>query len=229
MIIFHGENIVQSRESLLKYLNEQKADQVVVERMLAKELDPILLKNKLQKTDLFGHSRLLVIEELHSLPKSAKQTILIELLQQASMSVILWEKRQLTPTMLKRFPKAEIREHKLANSLFAWLDSFSPKKTSLTKQLQLLAQALRDNDPYSCSSMLARQIRLLIQAKEGRVIKGPPFVQQKITRQASAFTLKQLLEAHRLLYRIDQNEKTSNSVLSVPAQLEQLIISVSQN
>lgn len=226
MIIFHGENIVQSRDALLKYLDEAKVDQIVTERLTAKELEPAFLQQKLQKTDLFGHERLLVIEELHSLPKSAKQKALINLVNQSSMPIVLLEKRQLTPTMLKQFPLAEVREFKLANSLFAWLDSFSPMSNTLATQLKLLAQALRDNDPYSCSSMLARQIRLLIQAKEGRAIKGPAFVQQKIARQAAAFSLEQLLAAHHLVCKIDQNEKTSSSMFSMAAQLEQLVVAV---
>jgi DNA polymerase III delta subunit len=224
MIIIHGENTIQSRQKLIEIITQAKAQLTLVEHLQASELTLPQLESKLQKTDLFGHNRLIVIEELHSLPTSTKKKNLIELLTSANMEICLWEKRTLTPTMLKKFEGATFYEFKIANSLFNWLDSLSPNSSTITKQLRLLHQAFKDNDEYLCFIMLARQIRLLIQAKSGGQVTGPYFVVNKIKKQAQIFTLKQLFHIHSVLFLLDQHVKSSANSLSIRQTIEQLII-----
>ncbi len=224
MIIIHGENVTHSRNKLLEIIEKAKENEVIIERLYAKEIDVAILEEKLQKSDLFGHSRMLVVEELHSLPKSSKLTKMIELLISSEMEICLWEKRQLTATMLKKFSNATIHEFKLANSLFKWLDSLSPIASSKTTQLKLFQQAIIENDEYLCFVMLIRQVRMMIQALDGGEIKGPGFVINKIRSQANQFNLQSLIKLHQHLFELDKKIKSSQNHLSLNQELEQLII-----
>jgi DNA polymerase III delta subunit len=72
--------------------------------------------------------------------------------------------------------------------------------------------------------MLARQIRLLIQAKDGGAIAGPPFMVTKLKQQASGFSLAQLLTLHNQLVEIDYGIKTSTDAMTVRQQLDLLLL-----
>ncbi|OGJ38872.1 MAG: hypothetical protein A2383_02635 [Candidatus Pacebacteria bacterium RIFOXYB1_FULL_39_46] len=220
-IILHGENVIKSRERLVKLLTEAKFNGKEIERLTAKQLSPAMLETALQKTSLFGTEQMVIIEELHSLPRSAKKNQLIDIVSKANVTVILWEKRDLTPTMLKKFPKAQVEQFKLTNTLFAWLDAFSPQ-TAKQKYFELSQKAQSADGEHTCFAMLVRQVRLLIQIKDGTTPGGPPFVIAKLKKQAQGFSLAQLLSIHHQLYTIDINAKTSGSFLSVGQELDLL-------
>lgn len=221
MIILHGENIIQSRERLVALLQSARQAGTEIERLGAAKLTPAELETALQKTSLFGTEQLVVIEELHSLPRSAKKNQLLEIVSQANVDVILWEKRTLTPTMLKLFSQAQIEHFKLSNSLFSWLDAFSPR-TAQSKYWELAHKAQRANGEQMCFIMLVRQIRLLIQVKDGAPPSGAPFMISKLKKQAQDFSLQTLLKFHEQLFLIDQNVKTSGSFLSLGQELDLL-------
>ncbi len=224
MIIIHGDNIIQSRKKLVEIIEENKNKGILIERFNAKDLDLPLLESKLQKTDLFGHSRMLIIEELHSLPKSKKQTSMIELLVNSSVEICLWEKRELTATMLKKMPTAKLHLFKMANSLFIWLDSLSSAENSKSNQIKLLRKALTDNEDYLCFIMLIRQIRMMIKILDGTSIPGPAFLTNKVRAQANNFSVKQLLKIHQQLYKLDSKIKTSKNILPLSQEIEQIIL-----
>jgi DNA polymerase III delta subunit len=220
-IILHGENVIKSRDQLVASINQAKEDGKEIVRLNAKKISLADLETALQKTSLFGTEQLVIIEELHSLPRSKKKNLLIDTISQANVDVVLWEKRDLTKTMLKKFPKAQVEHFKLTNSLFNWLDAFSPK-TSTEKHLKLMKEAQQTNGEHMCLVMLARQIRMLIQTKEGERPAGPPFVVNKLKKQAKDFSLKKLLDIHQRLFEIDLDVKTSGSYLSLGQELDLL-------
>jgi DNA polymerase III delta subunit len=225
MIVIHGENIIQSRNKLMEIIDQTKNKGVLVDRIPASNLDLPSLESKLQKTDLFGHSRMLVIEELHSLPRSAKKNQLIKLVaKNDGPQICLWEKRKLTKTMLKKLAADQVFHFNLSNSLFDWLDSLSTNRNTQAQQIKLLKQAVKTNDEYMCFVMLARQIRLLIQAKTGGKIKGPYFVINKIKKQAQNFSLIKLLQIHSRLHQLDKQIKTSTNIVNLDQALEILIL-----
>ncbi len=224
MIIIHGDNIIQSRKKLVEIIEENNEKGVLIERFNAKELDLPLLESKLQKTDLFGHSRMLIIEELHSLPKSKKLTSMIELLANSPVEVCLWEKRELTATMLKKVSSAKIHLFKMANSLFTWLDSLSSAEKSKSNQIILFRKSLIDNDEYLCLIMLVRQVRMMIKILDGSSIPGPSFLTNKVRAQANKFSIEQLLKVHQKLYQLDSKIKTSKNILTLSQEIEQIIL-----
>ncbi len=226
MIVIHGDNIIKSKNKLLEIINQAKENNILVERLSAQDLTLPLLESKLQKTDLFGHNRMIVIEELHSQRRSKKRTALMEKITASDVKICLWEKRELTANMLKKIGQAEVHKYKLANSLFTWLDSLSPKKNTKAKQIKLLRQAVVENDEYMCFAMLMRQVRMLIQATGGGKIKAPYFVIRKINSQAKKFTLKELLSLHQQLYELDNKIKTSANHQPLTEAIELIIVNL---
>jgi DNA polymerase III delta subunit len=230
MLILHGENIVQSRNALFQTISTAKTDGKEVVTVVAKSLTLPILEEALGATSLFGGDRVVVIEDLHSLPKSKKKDELIAFVSASiannTAELILWEKRQVTATMLKKFAGAKSQEFKVTNKLFQWLDSLTGQKTSATLQnmLSLLQEALKTDGDFMCLSLLGRQVRLLIETKEGSTASMAPFMLAKLQKQAQSFTLEQLLTLHHRLLLIDIGQKTSSSRLGLGQELELLMV-----
>lgn len=226
LTILHGENIVASRNKMVELIAQAKATNKTVERLEAPQLNPGFLESKMVKQDLFGTQQIIIIQELHSLPRSKQKTTLIELVAKNNIEVILWEKRKLTPTMLKKFPRAKVLKFPLSNALFSWLDSLNGRQKNKKAQLETFHAVLKNEDPYLCMIMLARQIKFLITAKEGGKISGAPWMAQKIIRQSQNFSLKQLLSIHQRLFTIDIKQKSSHKLLELEQELDLLLLSM---
>lgn len=226
LTVLHGENIIASRDKLVELITQAKEKNKTIERLDAKKINPGLLESKLIKQDLFGTERTVVIDELHSLPRSKQKELLIELITKSDVDVILWEKRKLTPTMIKNFPRATNLEFKLSSALFKWLDSLNGSKKNKNQQLLTFRQTLQTEDPHLCLVMLARQIRMLIQAKDGGSISGSPWMVKKIKKQSQSFNLPQLLNIHHRLLEIDLRQKTSTNTLELDQELDLLLLSM---
>lgn len=224
MIIIHGENTIASREKLIDMLNEAKKLNQEVVRIEAKELSEAILEEILGSSDLFGTKKTIVIEGLHSLPKSNKQKNMIRQCANATNhNMIIWEKRELTKTMLNAFPNAEIFIFKASKTLFSWLDTLG-NKSDKSKKIQLLHRAIISDGEYFCFIMLIRQFRLLIQTKTGEQIAGAPFMISKLNKQAQQFSLEKLLNIYKELLQVDLSQKTSKNVLSMNQWLDLLTI-----
>ncbi|MCB9813713.1 MAG: hypothetical protein H6772_04895 [Pseudomonadales bacterium] len=224
MIIIHGENTVNSRQKLVEIITDKKAKDQEIFRLEAKKLSEANLEEILGATDLFGTSKTIIIEELHSLPTSNKKKNFIELLSKPQThDIILWEKRLLTKTMLNKFPNAQIYEYKISKTLFAWLDLLGSKDSD-NKKLNLLHSAIETDGDFFCFLMLIRQIRSLVEIKSGGLPKGAPFMISKIKAQASKFSLEKLLDLYEYLLKIDQSQKTSKSNLNLLQTLDLLTL-----
>ncbi len=226
MTIIHGENLVSSRRKLVELLATARSVGQTTTTLHAKKTTRAELEQVLGASGLFGQTQLLVVEELHSLPNSNRITELIELLAAGAQSsqVILWEKRSLTATMLKKFPLTNALEFKASKTIFKWLDSLTGHKRNLTEQLRLLAESVISDGEVFCLTMLARQVRLLIQVLDSGQVKGPPFMISKLKRQTSTFTLAQLLKLHTQLLNLDRDLKTSQNRLSPALELDLLLM-----
>lgn len=243
MLIIHGENTIKSRDKLTGLVQAARDAKLDVVRLLGKELTTALLEETFASTSLFGTDKMIVIEELHSLPKSGKKEQLIaqvgaQAAQEAENSsgsvavagttlpaVILWEKRQLTPTMLKKFSGAKIEEFKSSSVLFKWLDGFGISKDK-SGQLKELHNIYAHDGAEFLFAMLSRQVRLLLSAKDDGQLKGAPFMIAKIKKQANAFSLEKLLQIHAQLLEIDHQQKTSSTRMTLQQQLDLLVLSL---
>jgi len=223
--ILYGENQPASRRRLVELVDQYRKSGYQVHHLEAKQLNQANLEQALGENSLFNNSQVVVIEGLHSLPKSKHKNSLIRLICQEVESgqtkLILWERRELTPTMLKQFPKAQVEYFKLSKIMFKWLDQIGqPVKNTIP----LMHEAIDQDGAELAFLMLARQIRLLIETKSGGQPAGPPFMVSKLKKQANGFSLNELFDLHLKLLAIDRDQKTSSSGLDLSQALDLLWI-----
>lgn len=223
--IIHGDNTVTSRKALVELLDSYREKRIDVEQFAAKSLGVSQLEESLGGQSLFGGEKVIVVEELHSQPDSAKRKALVKMLAEASVDVIVWEKRVLTAVMLKKFGQAKVDTHKASNILFSWLDTLG-KKNDIQHQLEQLHEICAKESAQFCFSMICRQIRLLIAATDDGQLKGAPFIIAKLKKQSQLFSLPQLLQLHSKLLEIEYAQKRALSKLTMEQQLDLLVISI---
>jgi DNA polymerase III delta subunit len=223
MTIIHGENTIKSRQALLDLIEKYKSRGFETLILSAKNLATAQLEQALGGDSLFGSSKVVIVEELHSQQESAKRKQLITLLSATTSEVILWEKRLLTATMLKKFPKASVDTYKASSILFSWLDSLG-KKGNPAGQIKQLQDICKQESAQFCLSMITRQIRLLIASKNDGQLKAAPFVVVKLKSQAQQFTIDQLVALHTKLLQIEFAQKRSLSKLSLEQQLQLFVL-----
>lgn len=108
--------------------------------------------------------------------------------------------------------------------IFAMVDAAGLRNPA--KALGLLSALLREQPTLFIFSMLARQVRLLIMAKEIMLEGGNensiaketgahPFVAKKLMAQARLFEMTELEEMYRQLDRMDEQSKTGHATLEV--------------
>jgi DNA polymerase III delta subunit len=221
--ILHGEHHANSRAALVELMDKERAKGSQIIRIEATaSLQPAQLESELGSQDLFAQPKLIVIEELHSLPRSKKKDTLVELLlSYPDAQIVLWESKKLTAPQAKKLVSAKQQLFTLSSSLFEWLDSLHGP---LPKKLSLLQQALQSDGAEFCFAMLSRQIRLLLITKSGEPMKEHPFVVKKLQQQARSFTQEQLLQFHEQLVLLDYRQKTGQSKLTLDQELEQLML-----
>lgn len=226
MIIIHGDNLLQSRSKLAELITQAKLANKQIKRLEAKNLELKDLELNLNSPNLFDTTELIILEGLHSLPTSKRKKELIAYLdkQNNSENLLLYEQRLLTTTMLKKFAQAQVFSFKTSNKLFSFLDQLG--SSDKAKLINLLQEVLISDGEFMLFSMLARQIRLLIQSKTGGKIKGAPFMISKLKSQANKFSLEQLLKLHRELFELDLKQKTSKNILALGSELELLLLNM---
>lgn len=237
MEVLHGEQVVQSRKQLLQTVDAAKQAGSEVIFLAAKDLNQATLEQALGSLSLFGAPRLVVIEELHSLPRSKKKDILLDTVATAAahaaqatnasqLDIVLWEKRDLTATMLKKFPSAKVSHFKVSKHIFGLVEKLSPNQAIKPKVIVSLHQAIEGESDFFVFTMIIRQIRLLIEVKDGGKPAGPPFMVGKLKSQAEHFSLPQLLKLHGQLTAIDSKLKRSATPLSLTQELDLFIMNM---
>lgn len=222
--IVHGDNSVASRQKLQELLG--KFSHYERQFLNAEQLSPAELESALANSSLFNDRDFVLIENLFSLPKSKKKDQLINLLIDAEKDIICWEKKLLSVTALKKFPKAQVYAFKLSSKLWNFLDQLSPQVTNKAKQLKLLQEVLKQDGAELCFAMLLRQLRLLIKVKEGDDTDLAPFIRSKVQQQAKKFSLEKLIKMHEELFQIEKKMKTSKNLLGLGPQLDLFIVSM---
>lgn len=219
--IIHGENQVASRKKLVELIEQAKKQSKEIININAEKVDRAKLESALLSESLFGHEKLLVIEGLYSLPKSKKKDEFISLISSAFIEIILWDKKLLTKTDLKKLPtELENYEFKITPKMWSFLDNFSTNPKAKNAMIKLFKESVESDSAEFVFLMIARQIRMLIQIKENNPPKMAPFMLNKLNKQAKEFSLNKLLDLHQKLYLIDQKQKQSTGLLSLESELD---------
>jgi hypothetical protein len=136
--IFHGDNLIESRRSFGEFLDQIKDADIF--RLDSKNIDIDKVNLFLQESSLFNTKKVLSISNLFSTNKSILDQINKLINQVKIVDVVIWQDKTLTPTQLKIFKTAQIKNFPLDNKLFTCLNSIKPK--NLTKIIPLYHQVL---------------------------------------------------------------------------------------
>lgn len=230
IILFHGENILASRRALIEKIKVFKAKKVEIISLDGRKVSLTEIKQACEAKSLFGAGRLVIIERFYARPRSHEKTVINRYFQNlpASIDLIFWEEKQLTPSQLKILPQqVKIYLFKIQPVIFKFVDSFYPGNPRTS--LNLLGQCLRVEAAEMIFYMLCRQVRLLILAKDSgkKGLTGLPFwMQNKFLRQSRRFSLEQLLAIHQKLLITDYEQKTGLSLMPLDFQLDLLVASL---
>lgn len=222
--IFHGDDQATSRKHLHTLTAKLKSEDILVSIIDAKSITPAELEIAVATNNLF-QKEALVVESLFSRPKSKDQKTCLEYLANYSgqKDLLLWDKKELTKTQLKLFPKASIKLAKVPVLIWKLIDLFTPN--SPENFLSLLHETARESDEGFIFIMLARRASDLIIAKSGDTNKLSPWTRSRIISQATAWDEAVLIKIHHALTNHDQALKSGNTKLSYLEALDMILTS----
>jgi len=225
ILLLHGDNLVSSRDYLKELVVQAKKKGQEIVRLDGLAVKPEDLIQALDSACLFGQTRLAVVEELFSRPKSAEKDQIFKFLKTfpANVDLIFWEKKEIGKLILNHLPQGtEIKIFKTPVLVFKFLDQLSPQTKN--KALELYQQLLKQTPVELVFYMICRQIRLLLLAGDRQMTSGPPWMIGKFNKQASLFTKDKLLTIYRELFRIEKSLKTGKTKLPLDWHLDMLIL-----
>lgn len=222
LYLFHGDDQAASRQNLSLLLKSLQAKGLELHHLDGARLTPPELELALGTTNLFTPEAL-VIENLFSRVKSRDQTSCLQLLSAYSgeKHLVLWDKKELTKTQLKVFPRAAVKLSKTPVIIWQFLDSLSP--ASRARSLDLLHRTAKEADEGFIFIMLARRVSDLIIAKSGDTSKLSPWSRSRLLTQAQAWEESALLSLHRHLTEFDHKLKTGSTKLSYLTALDLIL------
>ena len=231
MHIIHGENITTSRQQLTQLINQAKKDKHEIHHY-EKKPDPTLLKQSIESQSLFAQPKTIIIENFLSTQNARSKSPTLDYLTSintdSNLQIIFWDKKKLTPGILKKFPNSTPQEHKLPQTLFTWLDQIKPK--SPQSNYQNLTKVLQDQPADLALALLTRRIRQLLILNSSGVgeLKNneniAPWQLKKLDQQSKKFPAQRLQKFYQNLYNYDQKRKTSQTTLSPESQLERWML-----
>lgn len=125
---------------------------------------------------------------------------------------------------------AAISSTSAEDDIFSLMDAVSEKKQKRALDL-LRLQRMYGSSDMQLLAMLIRQSRLLLQAKSASMhpedassIGAPPFLRNKLMKQAAGFNQQHLLQLHEDLYRSEEEVKTGR--LSAELAVDRVVASM---
>jgi DNA polymerase III delta subunit len=227
MTIIHGDNIFASREELNKFKNLKDQKEVIYFEGNKLTLTDII--ESAESQSFFGGDKRIIIENILSLKsKDKKRDEIITYLTKfpEENDCVIWENKELTKTILSKFPKAKILLFKLEKQLFRFLDSIKPNNGNVT--LPLFHTVLKSDAPELIFFMMVRQFRHMILLKnKSTFLDGiSPWQEQKIRGQASNFTHEQLIKLYNSLEEIDYSIKSGKSAMDLTGRLDMFLVTL---
>lgn len=225
--IFHGEDIVKSREGFL----EEKQKHPDALYFDGKKLTNTDITQALEGNELFSTSKTVFIDEFFSKRKQSKETdeIIDVISKNHDVHVFFWESKGLGAKELHRSKQATLKQFRLPQTIFAFLDSIKPRngKTSV----QLFHRTLSDEDEQFVFFMLIKHIRLLLALFEKHttasieeIMKMAPWQKNKLEKQAKNFSIEQLITVYNKLFHVDLGQKTGTLSSSLTQAIDFLLI-----
>ena len=221
--LIHGDDIETSRNELTRLKDQAKTKEIRV--LDGRSIDESSLTQALQSSSMFGEDTAIFIENLFG--KLGRKIKLIEtlakILMNSTADVVIWENKEVSPSVVKSIPKANVKLYKLPSIIFQFLDGISPRSAS--RLLPLYESLVETEAQEIVFSMLVRRIRQLIQVSNGVTPEGMQGWQvSRLTRQAKSFTIDKLLSMYKKLLDIESSIKTGSSPFTLRQLTEKYLL-----
>jgi len=224
MIIFHGDNLVVSRQRLTQ---ETKQFSGEVIRLNGRQANLDQFQQALEASSLFDQKKLVIVEDLFSRPAGQeKDKILTYLKQPTTANLILWEGKTIDGRRLAGFKNAQVEKYLLPATIFKFLDSLGQNKKV---SLYWLRQTLINEPAELVFFLLCRRVGDLIIAADlgaSGLDKMAPWQKSRLVQQTKNFPLKRLVAVYGKLLEIDWQQKTGQAAYNLPATLDLLVASL---
>src|SRR3989344_5088567 len=225
--IFHGDDTSSSRKLFI----EQKENAQNSQSFFGEKLEISSLVQIFDGGGLFSDEKQIFIEDLLSKRKPSKEfdEIINYIASIKDGSVYLWENKALTKKQLNYFPKATVKESKLPQVLFTFLDNLLPGNSK--HAISLFHQAILRSEPELLFYMIVRHFRLLLAVTDksleniDEVLKMSPWQKSKLEKQSRSFTKEHLVKILKKLMNIDYFQKTGQSQLSLTQNIDMFLLS----
>jgi len=136
--IFHGDNQLESRKAFSDFMDQNNDTDIL--RLDSKNIEFDKVNLFLQESSLFNTKKILSVSNLFSTNKSILDQINKLINQIENIDVVVWQDKTLTPTQLKTFKNAQVKNFPLDNKLFICLNSIKPK--NITRVIPLYHQVI---------------------------------------------------------------------------------------
>ncbi|MEK7534770.1 MAG: hypothetical protein AAB600_05605 [Patescibacteria group bacterium] len=228
--IIHGDDIVLSRN----YLQEQK-HKVLSPYVFDGLIDITTLIQITQGVGLFTSEKNIFVENFFSKNKlgnlEVKSVIDYINKNESLFNLFFWEAKELQKRSIALFTNPSLKNFKIPQAIFLFLDSIRPK--NFKNSTILFHNALKNTLEELVFFMLQRQFRLLLAVSEenskdsiDEITRLAPWQKSKLLKQAALFSSDKLLAIHKKLYKIEVAQKTGNLPYSLTVAIDFLLLSL---
>lgn len=198
--LFHGDNIVASRQALNDLKDSFKGGVVVLD---GKSLDITTFVQATSSDSIFGTTKLVLVENYFTSIKKPRPEII-----NSNADILFWEGKKLTPTVLNQLDSFRIREFKVEAVIFKFVDALRPNGGK--SLLFLFDRCLATSEPEFIFAMIIRQFRLMLEGSR-------PF-------QAKLFGGDRLKLIYQRLLDLDYKNKQSLLVGNLGANVKEFLL-----
>lgn len=218
MLILHGDNQLASRQAFLDFKQQAVSAGKQVQEYSGDNLTQPQLVTAVESVSLSGTTNAVFIDGLFSRrPGNEKKALVAYLADHLKADITVWEHKDVA-AQVKTFPPASVRKFDLPKYLFIFLERFT---------LSGLKQALIGSSPEQVFSLIVRQVRNLIMAKDNAA-GFPAWQAAKLKSQAAGYSTEKLISLYRKLLAIDRSQKTSASPYGLETALELWVVEALQ-
>lgn len=226
--ILHGDDIALSRKTFQEYKDEVKnsvtfdGEKVTVAEVIQNQ----------EGTGLFEEKISLFFENFFTKRKPGKEfDKIIFLVKEYEHNVYFWETKELTKKFLNLFQKCTVKNFKIPQTLFIFLENIKPNNGK--KLIELFHHTLQTNEPEMIFFMITRQFRLLLAVSDhdskeriDEVEFLAPWQSSRLQSQARLFKEEGLRNIYRRLFEIDLAQKTGQSPFTLIQDIDFLLLDI---
>lgn len=228
LTLIHGDDKVTTRKVLEEKKLEANGNEIVI--LDGTKISMTDIVSACESISFFAEKKVIIIENLIGKNTLKEKDKVISYLNNliTENTIIICESLEISKTVLtKYFPKAEIILCKSPLLMFRFLDSIGVNAKNTT--LALFHSVLRERDANFVLTMLIRQIRYLILAKDPGV-NGlsdlSPWQAKKFTQQCRFFEEDHLISNYRQLLALEFNFKTGRTPLPLKELLDIFLVNL---